>query len=60
MANIDKGLFTYPNDTPVVYLECEKAFLALESSEKRYAHHLSKASYYGGLIVLAQVLTAKL
>ncbi|XP_065563077.1 dipeptidyl peptidase 3-like isoform X2 [Artemia franciscana] len=54
MANIDKGLFTYPNDTPVVYLECEKAFLALESSEKRYAHHLSKASYYGGLIVLAQ------
>lgn len=46
--------FMFPNDQPVVLLDCEKAFNALTEQEKRYAHFLSRASWYGGLIVLLQ------
>ncbi|XP_035228108.1 dipeptidyl peptidase 3-like isoform X2 [Stegodyphus dumicola] len=46
--------YTYPNDTPIVFLNCEKAFSALTEKEKLYAHYLSRASWYGGLIVLCQ------
>eukprot|EP00112_Aurelia_sp_Birch-Aquarium-sp1_P018005 Seg4231.1 transcript_id=Seg4231.1/GoldUCD/mRNA.D3Y31 product="Dipeptidyl peptidase 3" protein_id=Seg4231.1/GoldUCD/D3Y31 len=46
--------FTIPNTTPVVELECRKAFEALEEREKKYAHYLSRAAYEGSLIVLIQ------
>ncbi|XP_066960436.1 dipeptidyl peptidase 3 isoform X2 [Macrobrachium rosenbergii] len=43
-----------PLDTPIIYLKCEEAFAGLTSRERRYAHHLSRASWWGGLIVLCQ------
>ena len=46
--------FTIPNTTPVVELECRKAFEALDEREKKYAHYLSRAAYEGSLIVLIQ------
>lgn len=50
----DKSLYTAPNDQPVVILDCTTAFNALSLKEKLYAHYLSRASWYGGLIVLVQ------
>jgi dipeptidyl-peptidase-3 len=44
----------YTNDTPVIQLDAKEAFNLLTSKEKLYAHHLSKASWYGSLIVLYQ------
>ncbi|XP_064489550.1 dipeptidyl peptidase 3-like isoform X2 [Ornithodoros turicata] len=44
----------YPNNTPVLKLECDEAFQGLTAKEKLYAHHLSRAAWYGGLIVLFQ------
>ena len=46
--------FTIPNTTPVVELECRKAFESLDEREKKYAHFLSRAAYEGSLIVLIQ------
>ncbi|XP_067143899.1 dipeptidyl peptidase 3-like isoform X1 [Centruroides vittatus] len=46
--------YVFPNDQPVVLLDCEKAFSALTNQEKLYAHYLSRAAWYGGLIVLMQ------
>ncbi|KAG1672878.1 Dipeptidyl peptidase 3 [Nymphon striatum] len=46
--------FTFPKNQPVVELVCDKAFADLTSKEKLYAHYLSRASWYGGLIVLLQ------
>ncbi|KAM9301527.1 dipeptidyl peptidase 3 [Gastrophryne carolinensis] len=43
-----------PNDLPVVLLDCEEAFSLLSAEEKLYTHFLSRASFYGGLIVLFQ------
>ncbi|KAK7086654.1 bifunctional diacylglycerol diphosphate phosphatase/phosphatidate phosphatase, partial [Halocaridina rubra] len=43
-----------PLDTPILYLKCEEAFAGLTSRERHYAHHLSRASWWGGLIVLCQ------
>ncbi|XP_076068898.1 dipeptidyl peptidase 3 [Oratosquilla oratoria] len=43
-----------PLDTPILYLKSEEAFAGLTPQERRYAHHLSRASWFGGLIVLCQ------
>jgi len=55
MSEVDMNYFILPNEQPVVPLECRTAFENLSNKEKCYAHHLSKASWYGGLIVLLQV-----
>ncbi|KAM4617532.1 dipeptidyl peptidase 3 isoform 1-T2 [Discoglossus pictus] len=46
--------YTLPNDLPVALLDCEEAFSLLSAEEKLYTHYLSRASFYGGLIVLFQ------
>ncbi|XP_055953137.1 dipeptidyl peptidase 3-like [Argiope bruennichi] len=46
--------YIYPNNTPIVLLNCGDAFKDLTEKEKCYAHYLSKACWYGGLIVLLQ------
>ncbi|KAG8437876.1 hypothetical protein GDO86_008539 [Hymenochirus boettgeri] len=46
--------YVLPNDLPVALLDCSEAFSLLSAEEKLYAHYLSHASFYGGLIVLFQ------
>ncbi|XP_068115619.1 dipeptidyl peptidase 3 [Hyperolius riggenbachi] len=46
--------YILPNDLPVALLDCEEAFSLLSADEKLYTHFLSRASFYGGLIVLFQ------
>jgi len=48
--------YMIPLDQPVVNLECQVAFENLTKQEKKYAHHLSLASWQGGLITLVQVI----
>ena len=52
----DLSQYTLPNSTDVCLLDCKTAFKNLTDQEKRYAHHVSQASWYGGLIVLVQVI----
>lgn len=44
----------YSNETPFLKLDAKVAFEGLSDKEKKYAHYLSRASWYGGLIVLFQ------
>ncbi|KAK8762893.1 hypothetical protein V5799_034501 [Amblyomma americanum] len=44
----------YSNETPFLNLDCRVAFEGLSEKEKKYAHYLSQASWFGGLIVLFQ------
>uniref|UniRef100_A0A9J8BQD4 Dipeptidyl peptidase 3 n=1 Tax=Cyprinus carpio carpio TaxID=630221 RepID=A0A9J8BQD4_CYPCA len=43
-----------PNDIGISALDCRVAFRLLSPKEQMYAHYLSRASWYGGLIVLIQ------
>ncbi|KAK7925906.1 hypothetical protein WMY93_008216 [Mugilogobius chulae] len=43
-----------PNDIGISALECGEAFRLLSPQEKKYAHYLSRAAWYGGLVVLLQ------
>jgi len=57
MSNSAMSQFIYPDDQPVVRLDASTAFDLLGSSEQLYSHYLSKASWYGGLVVLLQTST---
>ena len=46
--------YTITNDTPIVALDARTAFEKLTEREQLYAHYLSRASFYGGLICLLQ------
>lgn len=46
--------YVLPNEQPFCILQASEAFAALSEQEKLYAHYLSRASFYGGLIVLIQ------
>lgn len=47
--------FVFPPDQPVVYLNATTAFNKLTVKEQNYAHYMSRASYFGSLIVLLQL-----
>ncbi|XP_020823931.1 dipeptidyl peptidase 3 [Phascolarctos cinereus] len=46
--------YILPNDIGVASLDCREAFGLLSPMERLYAHHLSRAAWYGGLVVLLQ------
>ncbi|KAB0407490.1 hypothetical protein E2I00_007664 [Balaenoptera physalus] len=46
--------YILPNDIGVSSLDCREAFRLLLPTERLYAHHLSRAAWYGGLAVLLQ------
>uniref|UniRef100_A0A8C4Q4K5 Dipeptidyl peptidase 3 n=1 Tax=Eptatretus burgeri TaxID=7764 RepID=A0A8C4Q4K5_EPTBU len=54
MASFDKSQFILPNHVGIVPLENRASFEQLSLREKLYAHYLSLAAWYGGLIVLLQ------
>lgn len=52
---VDVSQYVLPPETKVAFLDCETAFKGLTDKEKLYAHYISQASWYGGLICLFQV-----
>ncbi|XP_028565742.2 dipeptidyl peptidase 3 [Podarcis muralis] len=46
--------YVLPNDIGVAMLDCAEAFHLLSAEERLYAHYLSRACWYGGLVVLQQ------
>uniref|UniRef100_A0A7N8YG57 Dipeptidyl peptidase 3 n=2 Tax=Mastacembelus armatus TaxID=205130 RepID=A0A7N8YG57_9TELE len=53
LAMVDSQYYL-PNDIGVSALHCGEAFHLLSPQEKMYAHYLSRAAWYGGLVVLLQ------
>nr|XP_008196345.1 PREDICTED: dipeptidyl peptidase 3 [Tribolium castaneum] len=53
-SELDKSQHILPLDQPIVTLEVASAFKGLTDTEKRYAHHISQASWTGGLITFLQ------
>lgn len=53
-SEVDKSQHILPLDQPIVTLEVASAFKGLTDAEKRYAHHISEASWIGGLITFLQ------
>ncbi|CAD5214016.1 unnamed protein product [Bursaphelenchus xylophilus] len=53
-APFDRTLHVVRSDTPILKLECEKAFSQLSNRDKLYAHYLARASFDGGLITFCQ------
>ena len=51
--------YCFPISQPVVALDAKTAFQGLTEREQLYAHHLSRASFAGGLIVLLQVRSSQ-
>lgn len=47
--------YILPTSSPVVELDASAAFEGLSKQERLYAHYLSRASWYGGLICFLQV-----
>jgi len=54
MSSTNISQFVIPDEQPVVRLDASTAFNLLGSQEQLYSHYLSKASWYGGLVVLFQ------
>ncbi|XP_056022122.1 dipeptidyl peptidase 3-like [Ostrea edulis] len=50
----DVSLYVLPPETKVALLDCQTAFNGLTDQERLYAHYISQASWYGGLICLIQ------
>ncbi|XP_061172745.1 dipeptidyl peptidase 3-like [Saccostrea echinata] len=50
----DVSLYVLPSETKIALLDCQTAFNGLTSQEKLYAHYISQASWYGGLICFIQ------
>ncbi|XP_020633012.3 dipeptidyl peptidase 3 [Pogona vitticeps] len=46
--------YILPNDIGIATLDCNEAFRLLSPEERLYAHYLSRACWYGGLVVLLQ------
>ncbi|XP_048371452.1 dipeptidyl peptidase 3 isoform X2 [Sphaerodactylus townsendi] len=46
--------YILPNDIGIANLDCTEAFQLLSPEERLYAHYLSRACWYGGLVVLLQ------
>jgi len=53
----DVSQYILPNSTGLCLLDCSTAFKNLTDKEKKYAHYISQASWYGGMIVLLQVMS---
>lgn len=51
---VDVSQYVLPKESKVAFLDCETAFNGLTDKEKLYAHYISQASWYGGLICLFQ------
>ena len=53
-ASSVRAQFVFPDDQPLVVLDASSAWDHLTPSEQLYSHYLSRASWWGGLIVLLQ------
>ena len=53
-ASQARAQFVFPDDQPLVRLDASTAWDHLTTSEQLYSHYLSRASWWGGLVVLLQ------